>query len=90
MPLKPINTTPRLLPRKFNPPYLQGDDRGGNVAKQNITIRNCQTGEVVECHMDEPATRDPYDPVNIKGKYLERVEKERQQVRTMNSNSPNT
>ena len=90
MPLKPINTTPRLYPHRFKPPYLQGDDRGGNVAPQNITIHNCETGEIFTCHAAEPASRDPYDPVNIKGAYLKRVEKEREQIKTMNPNSPNT
>ena len=80
----------RLLPRSYNPPYLQGDDRGGHVACQNITLVNCQTGEVLNCHTAEPNTKDPFDRVNIKGKYLERVEKEREQVKTMNPNSPNT
>lgn len=90
MPLKPIDAKPRLIPRPIHAPYLQGDDRGGHVACQNITITNCQTGETLECHQAIPATRDPYDLVNVKGKYLERVEKEREQVKTMNSNSPNT
>ena len=90
MPLKPIDAKPRLIPRPIHEPYLQGDDRGGNVAHQNIRIQNCETGEVILCHQAIPATRDPYDLVNVKGKYLERVEKEREQVKTMNSNSPNT
>lgn len=90
MPLKPIDAKLRLIPRPIHEPYLQGDDRGGHVACQNITITNCQTGEVLECHQATPATRDPYDLVNVKGKYLERVEKEREQIKQMNSNSPNT
>jgi hypothetical protein len=93
MPLKPINTSCRILPHKLKPPYLQGDDRGGNVAHQNITMRNCDTGEVFTCHAAEPASRDPLDPVNIKGAYLKRVEKEREQIKQMGgaySNSPNT
>ena len=90
MPLKPINVTPRIYPHKFKPPYLQGDDRGGHVACQNITVRNCETGEIFECLTAEIASRDPYEPGNIKGHYLDRVEKEREQVKTMNANSPNT
>lgn len=90
MPLKPINTTPRIYPHKFSPPYLQGDDRGGNVAHQNIRIQNCQTNEILECHTAEIASRDPYDPGNIKGHYLKRVEKEREQIKGMSPNSPNT
>jgi hypothetical protein len=93
MPLKGIDAKPRLVPRPKHEPYLQGDDRGGNVAHQNIRIHNLETGEVILCHQAEPATRDPYDMVNVKGKYLERVEKERKKIQTMAgaySNSPNT
>ena len=90
MPLKPINVTPRLYPHKFKAPYLQGDDRGGHVACQNITINNVETGEIFTCHAAEPASRDPYAPENIKGNYLKRVEKERKQVPLMSPNSPLT
>lgn len=90
MPLKPINTTPRLYSHRFKPPYLQGDDRGGAVAHQNITVTNYETNVSFDCHMAEPASRDPYDPINIKGAYLKRVEKERIQTKDMNPNNPNS
>jgi hypothetical protein len=86
MPIKPIDTTPRTYPRPIHPPCLQGDWRGGNVACQNIRVQNCETGEVILTHQAEPATRDPYDIVNIHGKFLERVEKDRATIKEMNAN----
>lgn len=90
MEVKKPNAYPRLHPRPKHPPYLQGDDRGGNVAHQNITVTNCQTGESFSCHQAEVPNQDPYALVQVKGRYLERVEKEREQVKTMSPNSPNT
>jgi len=43
--------------------------------------------------MAEPANPDPYAMVQIKGMYLDRVEKERKKIQSMSgafSNSPNT
>ncbi len=93
MEVKKPNATSRMYPRPKHAPYLQGDDRGGNVACQNITITNCQTGETYSCHQAEVADPDPYAMVQIKGKYLERVEKERKKIQEMSgayANSPNT
>ena len=76
----------RLEPKKLYPPFLQGDDRGGNVAPQNIIIHNCRTGEMLTSHMAEPATTDPCDPINIKGRFRMRREKERNLINTLNPN----
>jgi hypothetical protein len=93
MPINNPSAKQVLTKRPKHPPYLQGDDRGGNVAHQNIHVTNCETGESFSCHMAEPANPDPYAMVQIKGMYLDRVEKERKKIQSMSgafSNSPNT
>lgn len=76
----------RLDPKKLYAPFLQGDDRGGNVASQNIIMRNITTGEVLTSHMATPASTDPCDPINITGKFRERRKKEQALINTLNPN----
>lgn len=79
----------RILPHKLHKPFLQGDNKGGHVASQNITIYNARTGEVVRSHMAEPSPLDPLDPVNIAGRYRERQKKTADLMNEMNCNSQN-
>jgi len=80
------DTSSRIGPKKLHAPFLQGDDRGGNVASQNIVIHNACTGEVITSHMAEPASTDPSDPVNISGKFRERRKKEWAKINSLNPN----
>ena len=76
----------RIEPKKLHAPFLQGDDRGGNVASQNIIVQNMRTGEVSTSHMATPASTDPCDPINITGQFRERRKKEWAKINTLNPN----
>jgi len=58
-----------LAPHKISKPYLMGDNRGGNVAPQNIMVRNEMTGETLTSHMATPASEDPSEEVNLHGAF---------------------
>jgi len=79
----------RILPKKMHKPFLQGDNKGGHVASQNVTIYNARTGEVVHSHMAEPSPIDPLDPVNIAGRFRERQKRDAETMNRMNCNSQN-
>ena len=66
----------KLTEHNLPEPTLQSQKQGLMTANQQITVKNCTTGESATYLMAEPANPDPKAPVNLLGKFRERRNKE--------------